>query len=720
VAKHSPTLRPASKLASVSHAIALLVLGASTAQAQQATLGTVTISERRSAPVADVTGFGDLPLRELPLSATVIGQREMQDAGARRLADLTAFDPSVNDAYNAPGYWDFLSVRGFTLDNRFNYRREGLPISAETTIPLDNKERIEILKGTSGIQAGTSAPGGLVNYVVKRPTQQALREVRAEISERGSVLGAVDLSSRFGTGDAFGIRVNAAQERLRPQVRSTDGDRSLLAIATDWRLTKDTVLEGELEWSRREQASQVGFSLLGNVLPAPVDPRLNLNNQPWLPKTQFEGLTGTVRLQQALGANWSWSAQLGSQRLKTDDRTAFPFGFDCHPTSNFTYCDRFAPNGLFDLYDFRSDNERRRHNTAAVSLKGKVQTGMLVHDLSLGLLRGEVRNRFDRQAYNYVGTGNVSGNVVLSPDPRLLDENTNRDERSTELSIQDGIRWNDRLTSWVGVRHTRLHRESVRTDGSRPTSYDQSISTPWLALSYKLAGNSMVYGSWGEGAESEVVPNRTAGYTNAGQALPVRKSRQVELGIKGGYNDTTWNAAVFRIEQPAFSDDCAVTPCTRRADGEAVHTGLELDGSQRWGALTLGAGVMVLDAERQGGTVNPALNGRRPINVPDWTFKARAQYFVAQVPGLSVGARLVHEGKRSVLADESIMLPAWTRVDATLGYETKLGTTATRWSAGVDNVFNRRYWRESPLQFGHVYLYTGAPRTFRVAFTAAL
>jgi iron complex outermembrane receptor protein len=719
VAHSSPILRPACKLASISHAIALLVLGASAAQAQQPTLGTVTINERRSAPVADVTGFGDLPLRELPLSATVIGQRQMQDAGARRLADLTAFDPSVNDAYNAPGYWDFLSVRGFTLDNRFNYRREGLPISAETIIPLDNKERIEILKGTSGIQAGTSAPGGLVNYVVKRPTQQPLREVRAEVSERGSVLGALDLSSRFGTGNAFGIRLNAAQERLRPQVRSTDGERSVLAVATDWRLTKDTVLEGELEWSRREQASQVGFSLLGNVLPAPVDPRLNLNNQPWLPKSQFEGLTGTVRLQQALGANWSWSAQLGSQRLKTDDRTAFPFG--CTASNGIDYyADRFCPDGTFDLYDFRSDNERRRQQAAAVALKGKLQTGAVSHDLSFGLLRSQVRNRFDRQAFNPVGTGNISGNVVLAADPRLTDENTNRDERSTELSIQDGIRWNDRFTSWVGVRHTQLHRESVRTDGSRPTSYGQSINTPWLALSYKLASSAMVYGSWGQGAESEVVPNRTATYTNAGQALPVRKSRQVELGIKGGSGGTSWNAAVFRIEQPAFTDDCAASPCTRRADGEAVHTGLELDSSQRWGALTVGVGVMVLDAERQGGTVNPALNGRRPINVPDWTLKARAQWAMTQVPGLSLGARLVHEGKRSVVADESIMLPAWTRVDATLGYETKLGATATRWSAGVDNVFNRKYWRESPLQFGHVYLYTGAPRTFRVAFTAAL
>ena len=133
-----------------------------------------------------MSGFGDLPLKDVPISATVIDSAQLQSSGARRLADLTQFDASVTDAYNSAGYWDFLSVRGFVLDNRFNYRREGLPISAETAIPLDNKERVEILRGTSGIQAGTSAPGGLVNYVVKRPTEQDLREVYRNI---GSSIG---------------------------------------------------------------------------------------------------------------------------------------------------------------------------------------------------------------------------------------------------------------------------------------------------------------------------------------------------------------------------------------------------------------------------------------------------------------------------------------------------------------------------------------------------
>ena len=66
------------------------------------------------------------------------------------------------------------TVRGFELDNRFNYRRDGLPINAETSIPLDNKAQVEVLKGTSGIQAGTSA---VELHVLRPPSFEELGRV---------------------------------------------------------------------------------------------------------------------------------------------------------------------------------------------------------------------------------------------------------------------------------------------------------------------------------------------------------------------------------------------------------------------------------------------------------------------------------------------------------------------------------------------------------------
>ena len=113
--------------------------------------------------------------------------------------------------------------------------------------------------------------------------------------------------------------------------------------------------------------------------------------------------------------------------------------------------------------------------------------------------------------------------------------------------------------------------------------------------------------------------------------------------------------------------------------------------------------------------INPSLNGMRPTNVPDLIVRANGVYRIAGVPGLSLLGTVSYEGSRSVLPDESITLPAWTRVDLGLTYETRLMGQPNTWSLTVDNVANRRYFKESPYQYGHVYLFPGAPRTVKLA-----
>ena len=105
---------------------------------------------------------------------------------SQRLSDLTAcFDAAISDAYNTEGYWDYLTVRGFVIDNRFNYRRDGLPINAETAIPLDNKARSRCSRAPAACRPAPVHPGGLVNFVVKRPNGPAAAPRRAGIGWRG-------------------------------------------------------------------------------------------------------------------------------------------------------------------------------------------------------------------------------------------------------------------------------------------------------------------------------------------------------------------------------------------------------------------------------------------------------------------------------------------------------------------------------------------------------
>jgi iron complex outermembrane receptor protein len=57
----------------------------------------------------------------------------------------------------------------------------------------------------------------------------------------------------------------------------------------------------------------------------------------------------------------------------------------------------------------------------------------------------------------------------------------------------------------------------------------------------------------------------------------------------------------------------------------------------------------------------------------------------------------------------------WARLDLAARFVQRFGGTTLTWRAGVDNVADRRAWKESPYQFGHVYLYPLASRTWRLS-----
>ena len=294
-------------------------------------------------------------------------------------SDLTRFDPSVTTAYDTEGYVDYFTIRGFVVDNRFNFRRDGLPINAETSIPLENKARVDILKGLAGLQAGTSAPGGLVDLVVKRPLDAPLRSAFVEWRERGSVLGSVDISQRFGADDAFGVRLNAGAEHIDPIVRNARGNRNVLALAGDWRVGRGDADRG------RGRDTAIGRS---RACPASACSATACRRCPTRSSTSTTS-RGRCRwcstrrprrcaLTQKLGAGWRLVVHGLAQRLRTDDRIAFPFGCsDPIRRRRHLLPDRFCPNGTFDLYDFRSDDESRRSSTLDVTLHGAAATGAL-------------------------------------------------------------------------------------------------------------------------------------------------------------------------------------------------------------------------------------------------------------------------------------------------------------------------------------------------------
>jgi len=702
--------------------VTLLVAGPEVARAQ-ATLPEVRVEARGGDPAterASVGGLSDAPVSRTPQAISVIRSESWRDLGADSVSAAVRGDTSTGDAYNTIGYVETLEVRGFTLDNAQNFLRDGLAISNHAPMALENKEAIEILKGVSGLQSAVSAPGGMVNYVLKRPTSTTLRNVFFGLSEKGTTRLHGDFGGRAGEGGQFGYRVNLVGENRRPEVDDAHGQRGLVSGFFDLRLPGNALLEAEFEYQRVNQISVPGFGLLdsngdgvADTLPAPIDPRINLNNQPWSQPFESRNAVGSLRFQQAFATNWFYGLRYGEQRITTNDRTAFPDGCSSGPTYVYP---GFCGNYDFDVYDYRSLDERRRMRDGEAYVRGEFATGAVRHEMSAGVRRIHYTERYQPlQAYNWVGVDNVFDRKVVPEDPTPSVPNTQRNARTDELYLTDTMRagpW----SLWLGLRHSKLSRSSERTDGSESVSYDQSFTTPWGAIGYQPWEGGFAYVSAGSGVETEVVPNRPLEFDNYGQVLPAVRSTQVELGYKQVIRGAGLaSIALFDIRKPSSEDVAQPDGTTLRvADGrEARHRGIELAWTGRpTRSLALAAQATLLDAEITR-SLDPSLVGKRTTNVPPVAVSVQAGWDLPTVPGMTWINRAIYSGSKEATRDNSISLPWFWQWDTAIVYRHRSQAGAVTWRLGIDNVLDRRYWREAPTQYwGGVYLFPAMPRTF--------
>jgi len=711
-------------------AAALALLFAAPTWAQTAptpqTLNAVTVSAK-AAPVldadrADVGGFGQT-LSKTPQSITVLGADLLAATASSSLSQAIKLDASLADSYNTTGYVEGMSVRGFLLDAGTNFLRNGLPISNYAPIALENKERVEVLKGVAGLQSGVSAPGGLVNFVTKTPQRDAFTTVSLGADGNGGSKVHMDANTAWG---AVGVRVNLAAEDLHTVFDRADGKREFASLALATNVAPGTKVSADLEYHHKKQPSVPGLGLLdangdgvADTLPASNYSRLNLNNQSWSQPFEATGTNAQFAIDHQINADWQARLGAGMQRTTIQDRLAFPDG--CSTGPNYLYPGLCA-NGDVDIYDYRSEGEERSTWAWDAKLGGKLSALGVQHRLSLGLSGRSAKTELSpKQAYNFAGTTNINTPIALPGDGTALDLNTNSRERAIDASASLVSDLAATVQSFVGLRTTRLTRSSERSDGSRAISFEQTVTTPWAGLSWSPVASTMLYASWGQGVELEAVPNRPTKYVNAGQVLPALKSEQTEVGVKWQANARLLvSAAAFSIDKPFADDQPTASGIPLRVAGgkTARHRGLELSAvGQVDSQLSVQTSLTLLDATYTA-AVDPSLVGQRVTNVPKAKASLFADYKIAGVPGLSISGLLTSESGKTVTADGAIALPAAWQLDAGLRYQNRLIGKVTQWNLNVENLTDRSYWREAPTQYwGGTYLFPSTPRTVRARVT---
>jgi iron complex outermembrane receptor protein len=566
-------------LIAVSIAQAFSMTSIAFAQSSDTLLTEVVVTGSRSDKPGSskATGFIDTPLLETPVSVTVFNQAQMQDLQIRQTSDAMKFDASVNDAYNAVGYAEQFSIRGFALDNAASYRKDGFAIPGDASIPLENKERIEVLKGIAGFQAGFATPGGILNYLTKRPTSAATRSLTLGASERGTLYGAADLGGM--TDDRqFGYRINAAGERLRSYIKGANGERKFVSGAFDWHLSSQALLQLDLDYQHKSQLSAPGFQLTdGTTLPSGISADTMLNDQPWAKPVDTRNSNIGLRFEYRLSQDWTASIAANKHEFKRDDYTAFPYG--CSSENLYPgYCN----NGDYDVYDYQSVNEKKSQLGTQALINGRFLSGAFQHAFAAGISGSQRRDYFGDYVYAWAGVSNIYHPVAVVPEPGHAtgDILLRRSDKEWSVFIQDIVDLNNALKLHVGLRHLNIRRTQLVDIGSDEPllvnhGYERSYLLPSLALVNKFGEHWSVYGSYAQGLEHGGLAPLTT--TNQNQFIDPAKSKQLELGLKADLRkDLSVSAALFRIRKPLeYSRTNSDASTTYVSNGEAIHTGLE-------------------------------------------------------------------------------------------------------------------------------------------------
>ncbi|WP_426109589.1 TonB-dependent siderophore receptor [Pseudomonas sp. TWR1-1-4] len=661
---------------------------------------------------ASVAGFDDAPLLDTPASITVINAALIKDQQARLLSEVLRNDASVGDSYAPIGYYENFVVRGFSLNAASSYKINGRTITGEQNVALENKQQVEVLKGLAGLQSGISEPSGVINYVTKRP--EDVRSVTVSTDDRGSGYIATDVGGWFGSEQQFGLRANVAHEDLNAYVEQANGQRDFVSLAFDWNISPDAVLQLDAEYQNKQQRSVPGYQLLGGTqVPHDASPKKLLGHQSGSKQVGIDSLNLNGKFEYRFSDQWKGSVSAARSKVVIDDYSSFAYGCfyvtDCGTAF-------FSPTGDYDIYDYRSPDDTRRDDEVQAAMTGLFDTGSLGHELTVGTsaFRRVVDKR--KSVNEYIGSANINVDApTFTPtDVPLNDKHRRLDSRQYGLFVTDRIRFNEQWQTILGGREVRLDEKAFDQNGNQQRHTQQYEFLPQASLIYKPVENVSLYTSYSKGLSlGGEAPWTTR---NDGETLAPTTSRQIEAGVKYDWRRMSFTAAVFQTRQAyQYAKPDGTGQFDYVQQGEQKNTGLELS-ANGWATerLQIATSVAVIRA-RVTGSGTADYEGHQAINVPKLRASVYADYALPWVNGLAVLGGVQYSAKKYANRSGNVEVGDYAVVNVGSRYTTKVSGYETVFRLSVDNLFDKRYWRDAGEYMGDDYLFQGAPLTARLS-----
>lgn len=639
-----------------------------------------------------------MSLRETPQSITVMTRARIEDQALNDISQV--LDQTVGVTFNGTSALGSDGVafysRGFEVKN---FQVDGIPRPpaiygfSETTTDLAIYDRVEIVRGSTGLMNGAGSPSATVNLVRKRPTAQAKGYVSAQAGSNDHYRVEADAGGPLTAAGNVRGRVVAAYEDSYSHLDRARLEKQVVYGVLDVDLTDKTLLTVGVEYQ----------DFTNNSAPRGGVPLFFADGS----ETDFSRSTNvaarwsdfshqTTRVFGALEHRFDsgWWIKLDAEESRPDYDEVIGYLY----TSGF---DR-ATGGGADMLSARwaGDLEQRIVNLMA---SGPFQLFGREHEVMVGVSHNVAEDKGNDypgwwggpdyyapldNAWSFLAHGNY-------PKPDLNAVDSQYGGRVEQNGAYTALRLKpaDTVSVVVGARVSDWKEsEWSRFGGVKSSSTlteETGVVTPYAGVVVDLNENFSAYASYTDIFEPQSKEDID------GHRLDPLEGTSYEIGVKGEFMDGLLNAsaAIFRIEQDNFAVELPggilnVNGNTAyRAESGTVSKGVELEvaGEARPG-WQVGGGYARAKPEDADGE-------RLLSEIPKDTVKFFTTYKVLALPDLTIGGNLRWQGKiyteGSGPNGETFTQDSLTLVDLMAKYAL---TSNVSLALNVNNVFDKSYY----------------------------
>ncbi len=676
-----------------------VALDATTITADDGSLaGRATTEGTRSYTTGAMSTSTGLPLsiRETPQSVSVITRQRMEDQGMTDLNDVVRYAPGVTLRKFGGDRQEFLS-RGFRIDN---VMYDGLPTTAGTftldtlsSADLSIYDRVEVVRGATGLMTGAGDPSATLNLVRKRPTAFPQVSVTTSAGSWDRYRTEVDASNKLNEAGTLRGRAVAAYE---------DGN-SFQDVRERKRQTFYGVLEADLSdsttWTigaskQREDKT----SDWGSLPSGPNGEDLHLSRSTFLGGdwsywdqdnyTLFSDITHTF--------DNGWKAKLAAQQVWANSDT-----YSNYLTSSAA---DYSYSSVSDLATasgaYRTDSDQLNLDA---SVSGPFQLLGREHELMAGISRRQDKF-YQRGGYSGatpVDIYNFRPSSIPKPAKDSLTPYASKNT-TTEEAVYAAARFNpiDPLHVIVGGRVSWYDFDNLYSDNDYKATREV---TPYAGIIYDLNDTYSVYASYTE------IFKPQSEQSTSGSVLEPMTGKSYEIGLKGAYLDGALNASVALFDtiqenraylpanQATFCPGYPAQSCYSAA-GEVRSRGIDAEVSGQlapnWQASA--AYTLVLSQYTKDVTYE---DRRFAPEQPKHLFKAATSYqLTGSLSQWRIGADLqAQSGTFERVGTGEAKQDSYALVGLMAGYRFN-----EHWDGRVNfnNIFDEKYWQGIPTGTG--------------------